>query len=143
MESTILVKTFWKFTMFQYRSNSPQVKRNLISSITNLVCELPHELQSNLKIGSGKYQTKFRWREQVPPQKLNFANSREKLCKSRYHIYLVAFSFTGFLYKYFVQNRRIYQTSYPFYVCRLWLRPALIMHLHIQFRDEPEFRTQR
>ena len=34
---TILVIIFWNFTMFQYRSNSPQVKRNVIPSIPNLV----------------------------------------------------------------------------------------------------------
>ena len=33
--------------MFQHRSDSTQVKRNLTSSITNLVCELLHNLQSD------------------------------------------------------------------------------------------------
>ena len=37
---TILAKMFWNFTVFQYRFYSPQVKQNLISTLTNLVCEL-------------------------------------------------------------------------------------------------------
>ena len=49
--TTILVIIFWNFTMFQYRSKSPQVKRNLLSSITNLVYKLPHELLNELRLG--------------------------------------------------------------------------------------------
>ena len=47
---TILVMTFQNFTMFQYRSDSPQVKGNFKSSIANLVYELPNDLRkmSNL-----------------------------------------------------------------------------------------------
>ena len=41
---------FWNFSMFQYRPDSPQVKQNLISTITNFVRELPHELQNGLRI---------------------------------------------------------------------------------------------
>ena len=40
----IEVIIFWNFTIFQYSSDSLQVKRNFISSIANLVYELPHEL---------------------------------------------------------------------------------------------------
>ena len=36
--------------MFKSGSNSPQVTRTLISSITNLVLELPHELPNNLRL---------------------------------------------------------------------------------------------
>ena len=36
--------------MFCYRSDSPQVKRNVISSIANLVYELPHELPNELRL---------------------------------------------------------------------------------------------
>ena len=46
--TTILLIIFWNFTIFQYRSGSPQVKRNLISSIAHLVYELPYELPNNL-----------------------------------------------------------------------------------------------
>ena len=35
--TAILVILFWSFTIFKYRSDSPQVKRNLISSIANFV----------------------------------------------------------------------------------------------------------
>ena len=35
--------------MFYYRSDSLQVKRNVISSIANLVYELPHELPNDLR----------------------------------------------------------------------------------------------
>ena len=41
MAPTILVVIYWNFTIFQYRSDSPQVKGNFISSIANLVLELP------------------------------------------------------------------------------------------------------
>ena len=37
-------------TTFQYRLNSPQVKRNLISSIKNFVYKLSHKLQNNLRL---------------------------------------------------------------------------------------------
>ena len=36
--------------MFQYRPNQPQVKRNVISSIANLLYELPHELLNDLRL---------------------------------------------------------------------------------------------
>ena len=45
---TILVIIFWNFTIFQCRYNSQKVKGNLISSIANLVYELPHELLHDL-----------------------------------------------------------------------------------------------
>ena len=75
----------------------------MISSIANLVYELPHELPNHLSIlGNkeilGKYQI---WAEkcgQSPLQKLNLGNSSHKTCKSRYQTFLVLFSFTGFLY---------------------------------------------
>ena len=47
---TILVIIFWNFTVFQDRSDSPQGKQNLISSIANVVYELPHELSNNLRL---------------------------------------------------------------------------------------------
>ena len=50
INSTILVIICWNFTVFWYRSASPQVKRNLISSIANLVYELPHELRNNVRL---------------------------------------------------------------------------------------------
>ena len=47
---TILVIIFLNFTIFQYRTDSPQVKGNLISSIANLVYELPRELQNDVRL---------------------------------------------------------------------------------------------
>ena len=32
-ENTILVKTFWNFTIFQYIFNMPQVKQNFITEL--------------------------------------------------------------------------------------------------------------
>ena len=49
-KTIILVIIFWNVAMFQYRSYQPQVKRNLISSISNLVYELPHELPNDLRL---------------------------------------------------------------------------------------------
>ena len=44
----ILVIIFRDFTMFQYWSDSPQVKRNLLSSIANLTHKPIHELSNDL-----------------------------------------------------------------------------------------------
>ena len=38
------------FTEFQYRFHLPQVKPDLISSLTDFVNELPHKLTNNLKL---------------------------------------------------------------------------------------------
>ena len=48
--NTVLVIIYWNFTVFQYRSDLPQVKRNLISGIANLVNEFPHELPNDLRL---------------------------------------------------------------------------------------------
>ena len=48
-ETLILVIIFWNFTVFSDKSILPQVKRNLISSISNLVYELLHELPDGLR----------------------------------------------------------------------------------------------
>ena len=47
---TVQVIIFWNFTIFWYRSDSSQVKRNLISTIANLVYELPYELPNDLRL---------------------------------------------------------------------------------------------
>ena len=47
--STILVIIFWKFVIFQDRLDSPQVNPSLISSITNSVYKLPHELLNDVR----------------------------------------------------------------------------------------------
>ena len=38
-----------EFELFKYRSDLPQVKRNFVCSITNLVQELPYELLNDLR----------------------------------------------------------------------------------------------
>ena len=39
--------------MILYRSDQPQVKRNVISSTENLVYKLPHELPNDLRLRKG------------------------------------------------------------------------------------------
>ena len=60
---TILVILFWNFTVFQCRPDSPQVKGNQISSIVNLVYELPPLGSQEIR----KYQNnvKFGWRHSL------------------------------------------------------------------------------
>ena len=76
------------------------------SSMANLVYELPHELQSDLRLGNkeilGKPQIWVQPSTQSPFQKLNFGNSSQKVRKSWYQTFLFLSSFTGFLY--FVPN---------------------------------------
>ena len=50
LNTTILVVIFQHFLIIQLTSESPQVKRYLISNITNLVHELPHELPNYLRL---------------------------------------------------------------------------------------------
>ena len=97
--------------MFQYKSDEPQAKRNMISSTANLVYELPHKLSNDLRLrilGNKKILRKSQiWVEMQPCaqssfQKLNFGNSSEKTHKNRYQTCLVLSSFTEFLY--FVPN---------------------------------------
>ena len=40
----------WQFTVFQYRIDWPQVKQDLIFSITDFLCKLCHELLKNLRL---------------------------------------------------------------------------------------------
>ena len=67
------------------RSESSQVKRYLISSIANLVHELPHELLKDLRLNA---QSSF--------QKLNVDNSCQKTRKIRYCILEVLSNFNVF-----------------------------------------------
>ena len=107
LSPAIVVIIFWNFAMFQYRANSPQIKQNLISSITNLVYELSHGLPNNLRlriIGNQKILEKSQvWLEtkpkaQSPFQKSNSFNSSQKEQKNRYQSFLVLSNFTGFVY---------------------------------------------
>lgn len=48
--TTIPVLIFLHFLKISYRSESPQVKRHLISSVTNFAQELLHKLPNDLTI---------------------------------------------------------------------------------------------
>ena len=48
--STILFKLFEIFTKYKYSLNSPQVKRNMISSVRNFTYQLLHEFLSGLRL---------------------------------------------------------------------------------------------
>ena len=92
----------------------------MISSIANLVYELPHELPNNLRLRIlrnteilGKSQIWVKPSVQSPFQKLNFGSSSQKTCQSRYQTFLDLSSFTGFLLfvqKKFAQDCRIFTT---------------------------------
>ena len=105
--TTILVIIFWHFLIIQHRSESPQINEYLISSITNLVQELPHKLPNNLRLrilGNQKILEKCQvWVEMQPSaqssfHELNFDNSCQKTHKIRKQIFEVLSNFTGFLY---------------------------------------------
>ena len=103
----ILVKIFWHFLLIQLTSESPQVKRYLISSITNLAQELPHELPNDLGLRILQNQEILEkcqmWVQTQPNaqssfQKLNDDNSCQKTCRIRYYIFEVLLNFIVFLY---------------------------------------------
>ena len=66
-QPAILVKIFWNFTMLQYRSDQPQVKRNMISSIANLVCTRVAERLKTQEIRKYQENVKFGWRHSPAP----------------------------------------------------------------------------
>ena len=88
-------------------SDSPQVKGNLISSITILVYELPHELPNDLRLKILRVQEilekkiKIGWRQNLMPvafKKFDFGNNSQNSRKNRYQTFLFLFNFTGFPY---------------------------------------------
>ena len=87
-----LVIIFWNFAMFYYRSDSPQVKRNVISSIANLVYELPYELPPNEFSPLGGP-----WCPHKKKKRLKILK-HAKTPKCKYQTFLALSSFTGFLY---------------------------------------------
>ena len=83
----------------------------MISSISNLVYELPHELPNDLRLrilgnkeilGKSQICVETEPSTQSPFQKLDFGNSSQKTRKIRYQTFLFLSGFTGFLY--FVPN---------------------------------------
>ena len=109
----ILVIIFWNFTMFQYRSKSPQVKQYLVSSMVNLVYELPNDLrvasrvserlktQGRRKLGNiGKISNFVGDVAQctVSPREIKLCQQQSKNTQSRYQTFLFLSNFTGFFY---------------------------------------------
>ena len=47
---TMLVIIFWNFSLFQCSSDSPQIKQNLISNMTNFIDELPREFPNDWRL---------------------------------------------------------------------------------------------
>ena len=97
--------------MFQYRSDQLQVKRYVISSIANLVCELSHKLPNDLRLrilgnkeilGKSQICVEPQISAQHLFQKLHFGRSSQKTRRNRYQTFLFLSSFTGFVY--FVPN---------------------------------------
>ena len=81
---TILVIIFWRSTMFYYRSDLPQVKRNLTSNVTNLVYG-PLKSCLNLLQTQPSVQSFFYWKWLF------------KSTKIRYQSFQFFSNFTGFL----------------------------------------------
>ena len=103
---TILVTIFPHFLIVSLRSESPKVKQCLISSITNFVHELLHELPNDLRLrilGNWEILEKYQmWVEtqtstQSSFQKLNVDNSCHKTRKITYYIFEILSNFTVFL----------------------------------------------
>ena len=93
--------------MFQYSSDWPQIKPNLISSITNFAYNLPLEFLYDRRLripGNQKRLEKPQiWVETQPTaclpfQKQHFGNSSQKVCKNRYQSFTALLNFTRFLY---------------------------------------------
>ena len=105
MQGTVLVRIFWNVTMFQYRSNWPEVNPNLTSIITNLLYELPSKLRLRIlgkqEIEKSQILVKTEPSAQSPSQNLNFGNSNQKYLQI-YQSFVVLSNFTEFLY--FVLN---------------------------------------
>ena len=47
---TILFRTFWNFSKFKYRFQPTQIKRRVISSIRQFICELCHKRLKTLDL---------------------------------------------------------------------------------------------
>ena len=103
----MLVIIFQNFTTFQCRSDSPQVKQNLISGIANLVYELPSKLPNDLTlmiIENQEVLEKSQVMVDTQPatqyhfKNLDFGKSRYKTFRNRYKIFIFLSTFTGFLH---------------------------------------------
>ena len=92
---TNLFIIFWQLTVFQYKFDSQQVKRELISGITEY--ELPYELPNDLRLrtlGNKKILEKGDTANvQSSLQKRLFDNSGQKILENRYQNVLFLFYF--------------------------------------------------
>ena len=66
---------FRQFTIFQYRSESRKAERN--SSVKNLVCDFPHRLQNNLRLGS---QEIMKCTGNIKNRQPSIQSSLQKIC---------------------------------------------------------------
>ena len=105
--TTILAIIFKHFSIILLRSESPQVKRYLISSRRNLVQELPHQLPNDWRlriVRNEEILENCQILVETQPsakssfQKLNVDNSCQKTRKIRYYIFEVLSNFTVFFY---------------------------------------------
>ena len=120
----ILIIIFWNFTMFQYRSTSPQVKTNLISNFTNLAHKLPLKLKNDFRflknIRNVENITKFQiWVERKGSalslhKKVYPGHNSQRTCKRRYQTFLVFPNFTAIftLVQFLLRTVRANQVQY-------------------------------
>ena len=84
------------------RSNLPQVKRNLISSLTNFIFKLPYKIPNNSQPKNFEILEKCHIWEMTQPSalspKLIFCHNSQKVCKGGNQSFLVLSNFTEFLY---------------------------------------------
>ena len=91
-QSALLI-TFWHFTLLQYRFDSPQVKRELISSVTLRLCILG----SQEIFGLPQNQMDTWLSTQSPQQKQIFGDNGKKYAKAfRFRFCLMLFDFFTF-----------------------------------------------
>ena len=95
MVCTILVIPFWNFTALYFRSYLPQVKRNLISFIINLVHEFLHEFPNDIRLRTANSRIGWRSSTQSALPEIKFW---QKHSKNRYQSFLASFNLTEFLY---------------------------------------------
>ena len=141
--------------MFQYKSDSPQLKQNLISIETNLLYELFHQLSNSLRLKILKNQkilekfqicvepnlakwlrTKWLW-VRIPLQSHNIVpNQQQSKCTQKQiskFSSLVLFSSTGFLN--FVQSILPKIHSANNFLVKTWQSPANFQNSLLHFFD--------
>ena len=85
MPCTMLAIIIWQFTVYPFQFDSPQVKRDLISSIINFLHELQNALIDFRKLGSNRKILKLGGEQTnvlSPLQESIFGTSGQNLDKS-------------------------------------------------------------